>query len=193
MPNLEGSEIQKFILEIDPTLNFVKILGEGGFCVVFLVEKNKKQFALKVNKTHESYFKEKLFDLENDYNIMSNLKGITGIPKTIRFYNNVPSLTNKRRGKNALLREFIPGEILSKAGRQPLSFFIKLRQIIEEIAKRGYCLIADLNADNILVGVDGKPYFIDLACTLPFVEKFKTKQRNLQAQRINEIERRFSY
>lgn len=191
----EEKNLIELIKEIDPNLKFEKVLGRGGYCLVAKVVDGRNTYRLKINRFAEP---EGMPDtLEREYSILEDLSKKTNIsPRTIKLYENVPSLYENKKGKNAYLTEFIEGEVLSKSEKQSeISLIIGLMDLMGRIHHAGYKFgkNADLNADNILLGKDGKLYLIDPMYLVPLKEKIPFGMTKEEREKVNEIIRRYSY
>lgn len=155
----------KVLPEIDRELVLERRVDGGNYSTVFLVRRGATRYALKVNYFHEAYQIDAGFTLENEAKVLEALVGVPGIPQPEKLYTDVPSLTNPRRGKNALLRAFIEGTTLRAAGKQPFRYFLGMEDTIDHMNERGYGIpTVDFNGDNVLVGVRGDAWLIDLMC-----------------------------
>jgi len=181
------SPLEEFVKIVDLDLEFVRFIGEGEYGIVFEVKLNDTNLALKVNKKNEAFQIDKQFTIENEFKVMKALEGIRGVPKVFKFYKKSPCLIHPDLfGKNAFLRELIPGKILDKSGSQRMQFFIRLSNLLEAMIQKGYVMIVDFGAGNILVGKDGYPYLIDMMCTLKL-----SSSKNIREQQINLFRKRF--
>lgn len=86
--------------------------------------------------------------------IYKKLEGLPGIPKFIG-----------KVDRYALIVEYIRGKDASKCnkGELPVSFFLQLREIIDEVHRRNIVLCDMRNNRNILVTEDQRPCLIDFS------------------------------
>lgn len=181
MEKKELETILSLVREIDPELKFIRYVGEGAYSLIFLVEKKGENYALKINKDHENFQLDPLFTLEHETQVLIDLADVQNVPKLYKFYKNAPSVNNRiKKGKNAMLITYIPGISLFRAGNQNITFFLKVKDIIDEINKRGYGIpISDFNEHNIIVDNRGNPWLIDFMCAIPLNENKRIAERQI--------------
>lgn len=83
--------------------------------------------------------------------VLRQVHDLNGIPRLI-----------ERRGPTGLVREFVPGDHLTRRTRVGDEFFPQLVDLLREIHRRGLAYVDLEKPANILVGGDGRPYLIDL-------------------------------
>lgn len=188
-------KLERLVEKIDPRLTFKEVIGEGGYSVVSLVEHKKRPHALKINRFHEASHLDASFTIENEYDVMKGLKGVYGIPEVYKFYRSAPSLTEPgRRGKNAFLMRYIEGTTLLRSGMQNGFFFMKVRGIVDEIHRKGYCIpISDFSAENIIVDEENEPWLIDFmrAIKLDGDKEIAEQQKRLSLRRLRWLRERY--
>lgn len=186
------------IRKIDPNLRYAGYLGEGGFGGVIKVTDGNKYFRLKI--THTADVPGSYKTLEREYAILEDIHKKTGItPKPVKLYTDTPCVRENRKGKHAYLTEFIKGKELYKAEKMSSTDLTqKLGYILDKIHEAGWVFgedAIDLNANNILVGEDGKLYLLDsmlLVHTKNLTEQELDKALQKERERKNEIIRRYS-
>jgi hypothetical protein len=72
----------------------------------------------------------------------------------------VPRFTG-RYGAHGITHEFIEGHPLEKGERVPDDFFPRLAAGLAEIHRRGLAYVDLEKCENVLVGIDGRPYLFD--------------------------------
>lgn len=187
--------LAELVKKIDDELEFVSYIGSGEYSIILEVRLEDTILALKINKKNEAYQIDKQFTIENEFNAMKALEGIHGIPKVFKFYKKSPCLNNPNvKGKNAYLRELIPGKLLDQSEKPRLTFFVALNTLINEMADRGYSILTDFGASNILIDNHDRPYFIDLMCAIKLSksEKIREQQMSLVRKRLTYIQQRYS-
>lgn len=189
------TSLECLIKKIDGSLEFVQRLGKGDYGIVMKVTKNGKYYRLKVNLANE--IQGRSDTLEREYKILEDLASKTDVaPKPVKLYEDAQCVWYNRKGKYAYLTEFIEGEVLSKAGKQSeISLTIKLMDLMDRIHEPGYKFSrdADLNADNILLGKNGKLYLIDPMFLVPLKEKIPFGMTKGEREGVNKIIRKYSY
>lgn len=63
--------------------------------------------------------------------------------------------------RNAVAHEFVPGRPLGREMRMGEVFFAELREVLDEMHRRGMAYVDLHKRENILVGDDGRPHLID--------------------------------
>jgi len=193
---LNRETLVNLVKEIDDKLELVSYVSEGGYGIILKVRYNQgHDLKLKVNKTSEV---EGMTDtLEREYAILEDLARKTDVvPKPVRLYDNAKCAWGGSKGKYAYLAEFIEGKALSKSEKQSeISLTIQLTGLMDSIHGAGYRFSkdADLNADNILLGEDGKLYLLDPMFLVPLKEKIPFGMTKEEREKVNEIIRRYSY
>ena len=81
---------------------------------------------------------------------LSRLQGLPGIPRLI-----------EQRDGTAIVREFIEGHAMRSGERVPDGFHADLRSLIRAVHDRGMAYVDLEKCENVLVGVDGRPYLVD--------------------------------
>ncbi|MCA9269232.1 MAG: hypothetical protein KDA41_12210, partial [Planctomycetales bacterium] len=91
-------------------------------------------------------------------------------------------LVDGRRADNAVARRFIPGRPLRHDMRVGRRFIEDLRGVLAEMHARGIAYVDLHKRENIIVGDDGQPYYIDfqLSMRLPNVWPLSLATRFLQ-------------
>lgn len=186
--------LAELIRKIDCSLELVKTLGKGGYGGVFKV-KGDKHYRLKISLGGDvsgSYD-----TLEREYKILKDLASKTdAVLKPIKLYGDAPCILYGIRGKHAYLTEFVEGEVLSKSDKQSDVFLTAaLCDLVEKVHKAGYKFTgkSDLNADNILLGKDGKLYLLDPMFLVPLKEEIPFGMTTEERTKVNEIIRRCRY
>ncbi len=72
----------------------------------------------------------------------------------------VPRFTG-RWGRHGITHEYIDGHALERGERVPDDFFERLSAGLEEIHRRGLAYVDLEKCQNVLIGVDGRPYLFD--------------------------------
>ncbi len=82
----------------------------------------------------------------------------------------VPRFTG-RWGRHGITHEFVEGHPLEKGEHVPDDFFPRLAAGLAEIHRRGLAYVDLEKCENVLVGVDGRPYLFDfqISWRWPFV------------------------
>jgi hypothetical protein len=73
---------------------------------------------------------------------------------------NVPDLIGSY-GPNGFIHRYIPGRQLEKGKPIPDGFFEELKQLMSAVHARGVAYVDANKPQNILLGIDGRPYLID--------------------------------
>ena len=71
----------------------------------------------------------------------------------------VPRILERR--PDSLLREYVDGVPLSEAEALPVDFFERLAELVAEVHARGVCHNDLHKEQNVLVGIDGRPWLVD--------------------------------
>jgi len=83
----------------------------------------------------------------------------------------VPRFTG-RYGRHGLTHVYVEGRDLDKGERVPDDFFERLRSGLDEIHALGLAYVDLEKAENILVGVDGRPYLFDFQISWYWPRRF---------------------
>jgi hypothetical protein len=95
--------------------------------------------------------------------------------REMRFYEkmrdvpNVPSVLG-RVGRTGFLHDYAPGSPLTRDRQVPDGFFSRLRQLIEEMHRRGIAYVDANKPENILMDDAGVPYLIDFQISWDLAE-----------------------
>jgi hypothetical protein len=81
---------------------------------------------------------------------MEFLEGMPGIPRFI-----------ERADATIIVREYIKGHAMSKGERVPDDFHRRLRELVDEVHRRGMAYVDLEKCENVIVGEDGMPYLCD--------------------------------
>jgi RIO-like serine/threonine protein kinase len=86
--------------------------------------------------------------------------------REMRFYRTLSSLPNVPRllgslGRSAFVHSYVPGRPLARDVAIPDRFFAGLRQVLEQVHRRGIAYADANKCPNMLLGDDGLPYLID--------------------------------
>lgn len=92
---------------------------------------------------------------------LKTLEGLAGIPRLM-----VPVHAKGRLLDRAVAHEFVPGHPLGDRERVTDQFFPALSGLLREIHERGLAYVDLHKRENVLVGVDGRPYLIDFQISL---------------------------
>jgi tRNA A-37 threonylcarbamoyl transferase component Bud32 len=97
--------------------------------------------------------------LRREARVYAALQGIGGI-----------AVCHGRLDRDALVLQFLEGSFLRREtrDRQAPDFFVRLRQIVDAIHRRGFVHLDLGHRRNILVLADGGPAVVDLAGALPW-------------------------
>lgn len=175
--NGQGKNLVDFLRFIDDSLEYSKVLGQGGYGLVLKVKNQGKDYRIKISKRDDS--------LEREYSLLEDLAKTGAVLKPVKLYDEVSSARmvlgddsekysffsgtyrfyDGKKGKNAYLTEFMEGKILSDE-RGKLSDFAlrsKLNALLDKIHMAGYEFRenSDFNANNILLGEDRNLYLLD--------------------------------
>lgn len=167
--NGQGKNLVDFLRSIDDSLEYSKVLGLGGYGIVFKVKNQGRDYRLKISKADS---------LEREYSLLEDLAKTGAVLKPVKLYDEVSSVQmfvdessgryrfdEGKKGKNAYITEFVEGKVLSSE-RGALSDFAlrsKLNALLDKIHMSGYEFRenSDFNANNILLGRDGNLYLLD--------------------------------
>lgn len=89
--------------------------------------------------------------LARERRALAALRGVAGIPEE-----------RAREGRrDALVREWVEGQPLSRATSLPRDFFERLDELVLALHARGVCHNDLHKESNVIVGADGRPWLID--------------------------------
>jgi len=83
----------------------------------------------------------------------------------------VPRLRG-RYGRTGLVRDYVPGEPLTRHSRVDEMFFPRLFALLAELHRRGIAYVDLEKPENILIGEDGRPYLIDFQVAFNVPERY---------------------
>src|SRR5665647_641619 len=159
-------------LKLQKEYRIIKEYAEGGQSRTILVDKNDKQYIVKVPKAH-SLSKERKFRLEREIKALELMNGF-GVPKLHAY---------STEDEVYIVMDFIPGLTLNEYVEKnnvdletSVSLVISLCDIIEQAHKIGL-FHRDLKPDNIIIDQQSNlPVIIDFGiCWLSDDLSFKTK------------------
>jgi RIO-like serine/threonine protein kinase len=101
-----------------------------------------------------------LWLIQKEWKIYSRLAGMKGIPQPI-----------ERIDRFAFAMEFIPGKPLSRREALPSSFFSDLKQVLQDLHRRGVVHLDLRHKGNILVSEKGELFLIDFNSSVAFKGK----------------------
>jgi predicted Ser/Thr protein kinase len=101
-----------------------------------------------------------LWLIHKEWKIYSRLKGVQGIPQPI-----------ERIDRFAFAMEFVPGRSIERGEILQPSFFLNLKQMLEETHKRGVVHLDLRHKGNTLITERGEPFLIDFNSSFSFKEK----------------------
>lgn len=191
--NGQGKNLVDFLRSIDDSLEYSKVLGLGGYGIVFKVKNQGRDYRLKISKADS---------LEREYSLLEDLAKTGAVLKPVKLYDDASSVQmtmgtsgmyrfdEGKKGKNAYLTEFMEGKVLSSE-RGALSDFAlrsKLNALLDKIHMSGYEFRenSDFNANNILLGIDGNLYLLDPMLLSRRKERHldKTKEEQVRVETI---------
>lgn len=139
--------------------------GKGTQADIWLAGVNNQLVAVK--DYHQKGFLVKfLFGrwlIEREFKVYQKLQGIKGIPKVYKLLD-----------KDAFILEYIEGKDCSHFNKGSLSeeFFIKLKDLIDEIHRHGVVHCDLKKRTNIIITPAGQPFLIDFAAGFAKGRKF---------------------
>jgi RIO-like serine/threonine protein kinase len=101
-----------------------------------------------------------LWLIQKEWKIYSRLAGMKGIPQPI-----------ERIDRFAFAMEFIPGKPLSRREILPPTFFSDLKQVLQDLHRRGVVHLDLRHKGNILVSEKGELFLIDFNSSIAFKGK----------------------
>jgi len=138
---------------IDPSLQFIDVLGRGSYGLVAKVAKGRKVYALKMDMCYS--MDPRIWELrgyvptiQQEMKVQRLLSGIKGIPEVHEMHH------------NSFLMDYIEGKRLDKYNSQPQEFFDKVHGIVIQMNERGVAVQEDILV-NVLVDKGSNPWLID--------------------------------
>jgi predicted Ser/Thr protein kinase len=86
---------------------------------------------------------------------------LRGVPRLLGFH-----------GRAGLLKEYVPGEPLTRHTNVDRRFFRQFFRLLRSIHRRGIAYVDLEKAENIMLGQDGLPYLIDFQVAFYLPERF---------------------
>lgn len=157
LPHETGTEIQagKSLYKV------VKIFKDDFFALTALViDAEGRRWVLKISRVKVSWLRPFQFLLNwlgrREAFLYQYLQGISGIPKLHHFQ------------ENWFIHEYIEGQNLKEFRNVSDTFFDDLLQLLQQLHQKQVVYVDLDKKDNIIVGVDKKPYLIDFQISLKF-------------------------
>ena len=75
-------------------------------------------------------------------------------------------------GRTGILREFVPGHLLTRGAKVADAFFPQLLELLDAIHRRGLAYVDLEKPGNVVVGGDGRPYLIDFQVAFHVPDRF---------------------
>jgi len=129
------------------------------FARTLLVEAEGRALVLKVSRWGSGLipflrpFEE--YASRRERRALEALDGVPGIPRL-----------HPARGRNFLLREFIPGATLAERRDEGEPFLDRLEAVVRRAHARGVAGLDLSKRENVVVGDDGEPYLVDFQISL---------------------------
>ncbi|MEL0638102.1 RIO1 family regulatory kinase/ATPase [Marinomonas sp. TI.3.20] len=143
----------------------LSVLHKGRFAnaIVYRYKDDHFDFVIK-DFQHSPWFVRKtlarLF-INQEYKALKRLNGMDGVSDE---YHRLSSI-----GIAYAFIEGVPLRTLSKQGEKiPKAFFNQLEHMVSEMHRRGLVHLDLRNLGNVILGKDGKPYFIDFQSAMTF-------------------------
>lgn len=159
------SQLQGCFPERHFHLDNLKVLHKGRFAnaIVYRYCDDQSDFVIK-DFQHSPWFIRKTFArlfINQEYKALKRLQGMDGVSDE---YYRLSSI-----GVAYAFIEGVPLRTLSKQGKKiPKSFFNQLEHMVSEMHRRGLVHLDLRNLGNVILGKDGKPYFIDFQSAMTF-------------------------
>ncbi|MFO0965222.1 MAG: hypothetical protein U0793_06510 [Gemmataceae bacterium] len=138
----------------------VEILKHDSWAATAVYRNDERTIVCKFNRT------EHVFGVPMDWlgrwladrerRALTRLSGLPGIPPVCG-----PIYADGRRLVNAVAHDYIEGHPLAKNEQVSATFFPALRRTLGAMHRRGIAYVDLHKRENIIVGADGRPYFID--------------------------------
>ena len=169
MPSMNIEEIKTNLNAVG--FKVIKVLGQGGFGVVFLTERNGKLYATKIINASNASLVE---SANREFKMLEALGKTRCKEDTTEFYGAFEMVVESGTQYNIIFQEYINGPTVLDKLSQPMNEYDKYNLVLK-IAKAIQCIHhldlahRDLKPANIIIDdTDGQPKLIDfgLACQM---------------------------
>ncbi|MEL0623640.1 RIO1 family regulatory kinase/ATPase [Marinomonas arenicola] len=178
------SQLSECFPERDFHTDNLIVLHKGRFAnaIVYRYKDDQTDLVIK-DFQHSPWIVRKTFArlfINQEYKALARLQGMNGVSDEFHRLSSI--------GIAYAFIEGVPLRTLSKQGETvPKSFFNQLEHMVSEMHRRGLVHLDLRNLGNVILGEDGKPYFIDFQSAMTFARFPKWLQRYMRGADLSGV------